>query len=155
MKPSIHLSRAKGYRELGMYDQSFLELEEIMGEERLSYEVLEAKYLACKGAKEWEHAEAHANLIRVHHPNRVDGWIMLAECLSELSGAEKAVEALLLDEERFKESARYVYAIGRYYALANEIQRAREYVRRAIKMDGSLRSEFIEDSAFDGVWDSF
>ena len=155
MKPSVHLSRAKGYRELGMYDQSFLELEEIMGEERLSYEVLEAKYLACKGAKEWEHAEAHANLIRVHHPNRVDGWIMLAECLSELSGAEKAVEALLLDEERFSKSARYVYAIGRYYALANEIQRAREYVRRAIKMDGSLRSEFIEDSAFDGVWDSF
>jgi tetratricopeptide (TPR) repeat protein len=155
MKPSVHLSRAKGYRELGMYDQSFLELEEIMGEERLSYEVLEAKYLACKGAKEWEHAEAHANLIRVHHPNRVDGWIMLAECLSELSGAEKAVETLLLDEERFKESARYVYAIGRYYALAQEIQRAKEYTRRAIKMDGSLRAEFIEDSAFDGVWDSF
>jgi len=155
LKTSVHLSRAKGYRELGMYDQSFLELEEIMGEERLSYEVLEAKYLACKGAKEWEHAEAHANLTRVHHPNRVDGWIMLAECLSELSGAEKAVETLLLDEERFKESARYVYAIGRYYALAQEIQRAKEYTRRAIKMDGSLRAEFIEDSAFDGVWDSF
>jgi tetratricopeptide (TPR) repeat protein len=155
MKTSIHLSRAKGYRELGMYDQSFLELEEIIGEERLSFEVLEAKYLACKGAKEWEHAEAHANLIRVHHPNRVDGWTMLAECLSELHGSEKAVEALLLDEERFKESARYVYAIGRYYALAQEIQRAKEYTRRAIKMDGSLRAEFIEDSAFDGVWDSF
>jgi tetratricopeptide (TPR) repeat protein len=133
LKTSVHLSRAKGYRELGMYDQSFLELEEIMGEERLSYEVLEAKYLACKGAKEWEHAEAHANLIRVHHPNRVDGWIMLAECLSELSGAEKAVEILLLDEKRFDESARYVYAIGRYYALANEVQRAREYVRKPVR----------------------
>ena len=126
-----------------------------MGDERLSYEVLEAKYLTCKGAKKWEHAEAHANLIRVHHPHRVDGWIMLAESLRELSGAEKAVEALLLDEERFKESARYVYAIGRYYALAKEIQRAREYTKRAIKMDGSLRAEFLEDSAFDAVWDSF
>jgi tetratricopeptide (TPR) repeat protein len=140
-----------------MYDQSFLELEEIQGDERLSYEVLEAKYLACKGVKKWEHAEAHANLIRVHHPHRVDGWLMKAESLYELEGAEKAVEALLLDEERFKDSdsARYVYAIGRYYALANEIQRAKEYVRRAIKMDGSLRAEFIEDSAFDSVWDSF
>ena len=137
-----------------MYDQSFLELEEIQGDERLSYEVLEAKFLACKGAEKWEHAEAHANLIRVHHPHRVDGWIMLAESLYELHGAEKAVETLLLDEERFSKSARYVYAIGRYYALANEIQRAREYVRRAIKMDGSLRAEFIEDSAFE-EWDSF
>ena len=35
-------------------------------------------------------------------------------------GTEKAVEVLLLDEERFSKSARYVYAIGRYYALANE-----------------------------------
>ena len=59
-----------------MYDQSFLELEEITGDERLSYEVLEAKFLACKGAKKWEHAEAHANLIRVHHPHGVDGWIV-------------------------------------------------------------------------------
>jgi hypothetical protein len=80
---------------------------------------------------------------------------MLAESLCELHGAEKAVETLLLDEERFKESARYIYAIGRYYALANQIQRAREYVCRAIKMDGSLGAEFIEDSAIDTVCDSF
>ena len=138
-----------------MYDQSFLELEEIQGDEKWSFEVLESKFLACKGAKKWEHAEAHANLIRVHHPYRIDGWIMLAESLCELHSAEKALETLLLDEERFSNSARYVYAIGRYYALANEIQRAREYTRRAIKMDGSLRAEFIEDSAFDAVWDSF
>jgi predicted Zn-dependent protease len=138
-----------------MYDQSFLELEEIQGDERLSYEVLEAKYLACKGAEKWEHAETHANLFRVHHPNRVDGWIMLAECLCKLYSEEKAVETLLLDEERFKESAKYFYAIGRYYALANEIQRSKEYTRRVIKMDNSLRTEFIEDSTFDSVWDSF
>jgi len=138
-----------------MYDQSFLELEEIQGDEKWSFEVLESKYLTCKGAKKWEHAEAYSNGMRIYHPNRIDGWINQAECLCELYSAEKAVETLLLDEERFNKSARYVYAIGRYYALANEIQRAREYTRRAIKMDGSLRAEFLEDSAFDSVWDSF
>jgi hypothetical protein len=95
-----------------MYDQSFLELEEIMGDKKWSFEVLDAKFLACKGAKKWEHAEAYANLIRVHHPHRVDGWLNQAECLCELHSAENAVEALLLDEERFKECARYIYAIG-------------------------------------------
>ncbi len=95
-----------------MYDQSFLELEEIQGDERLSYEVLESKYLTCKGAKKWEHAEAYSNGMRIYHPNRIDGWINKAECLCELHCAEKAVETLLLDEERVKESARYVYAIG-------------------------------------------
>ena len=85
-----------------MYDQSFLELEEIQGDEKWSFEVLESKYLTCKGAKKWEHAEAYSNGMRIYHPNRIDGWINQAECLCELHGAEKAVEALLLDEERFK-----------------------------------------------------
>lgn len=138
-----------------MYDQSFLELEEIMGDEKWSFEVLESKYLTCKGAKKWEHAEAYSNGMRIYHPNRIDGWINQAECLYELHCAEKAVEALLLDEERFGKSARYIFSIGRYYALSHEIQRAREYTKRAIKMDGSLRAEFLEDSAFDSVWDSF
>ena len=75
LKPSVHLSRAFGYRELGMYDQSFLELEEIQGDEKWSFEVLESKYLTCKGAKKWEHAEAYSNGMRIYHPNRIDGWI--------------------------------------------------------------------------------
>jgi hypothetical protein len=41
-----------------MYDESFLELEEIMRDEKWSFEVLGAKYLTFKEAKEWEHAEA-------------------------------------------------------------------------------------------------
>ena len=102
-----------------------------------------------------EHAEAYANLIRVHHPNRIDGWINQAECLCELHSAEKAVEALLLDEERFSKSARYVFAIGRYYSLSNEVSLARDYVGRAIKMDPSLKTEFVEGSEFDALWDSF
>ena len=32
LKTSIHLSRSNGYRELAMYDESILELEEIEGE---------------------------------------------------------------------------------------------------------------------------
>jgi tetratricopeptide (TPR) repeat protein len=155
VKPAVHLSRAKGYRELGMHDASMLELEEITDDAVYLFEVIESKYLTLKAAKAWDYADAVSNMMRTYHPNRVDGWLMKAEALYELEGAEKAVEALLLDEERFGKSARYVYAIGRYYALANEVQRAREYTRRAIKMDGSLRAEFIEDSAFDSVWDSF
>ena len=59
-----------------MYDESFLELEEIQGDEKWSFEVLESKYLTCKGAKKWEHAEAYSNGMRIYHPNRVGGWIL-------------------------------------------------------------------------------
>ena len=67
----------------------------------------------------------------------------------------RAVDALLLDEERFKQSARYIFAIGCYYSLSNEVSLARDYVGRAIKMDPSLKTEFVEGSEFDALWDSF
>ena len=84
---------------LGMYDESMLELEEIPDDDVYLFEVIESKYLTLKEAKAWEYAEAISNMMRIYHPNRVDGWINQAECLCELQGAEKAVEALLLDEE--------------------------------------------------------
>jgi len=49
-----------------MYDHSFLELEEIKGNKRLSYEVLKPKYLAYKGSKKWGNVEAYSNGIRTY-----------------------------------------------------------------------------------------
>ncbi|MDA7757353.1 hypothetical protein N8920_05590 [Opitutales bacterium] len=48
MKTSIHLSRFNGYRELGMYDES------INQDDVWTYEVIKAKYLTYRDAKEWE-----------------------------------------------------------------------------------------------------
>jgi predicted ATPase len=65
------------------------------------------------------------------------------------------VEALLLDEERFKECARYIFAVGRYYALANEMQRAREYIKRAIGVDVSMSENLINDPSLGVIWRDF
>ena len=63
--------------------------------------------------------------------------------------------SLLLDEERFGKSARYVYAIGRHYALSNEIQRAREYTKRAIGLDASMSDNLINDPSLGVIWGDF
>ena len=60
MKTSVHLSRSNGYRELGMYDESILELEEIEGEDRWHPSVVEARYKTYRDAKEWELAKTMA-----------------------------------------------------------------------------------------------
>jgi hypothetical protein len=54
LKTSVHLSRSNGYRELGMYDESILELEEIEGADRWHPSVVEASYNTYRDAKEWE-----------------------------------------------------------------------------------------------------
>ncbi len=52
-----HISRSNGYRELGMFDESILELEAIDGEDRWHPLVVEARYNSYRDAKEWELAK--------------------------------------------------------------------------------------------------
>ena len=50
--------------------------------------------------------------------------------------------------------AKYLFAVGRQYSLLCEIEEAKKYVKRAFKIDKSLRTEFLDDPAFDAA-DSF
>lgn len=70
-------------------------------------------------------------------------------------GAKDAAEVLIEDEDSFKEQADALFAIGRYLAWADDLNKAKDYIRRAIKLNGKYRSEFLEDDAFDPVWGSF
>ncbi len=55
MKLRTRLSRSNGYRELGMFDESILELEAIeFGEDRWHPLVIVARYKTYRDAKEWE-----------------------------------------------------------------------------------------------------
>ena len=100
-------------------------------------------------------AEAMTKAMRIYHNNRTEGWLLRAECINETKGAKEAAEVLIADEDSFKEQADVLFAIGRYLALANDLNKAKDYIRRAIKLNGKYRSEFLEDDAFDAVWESF
>ena len=57
------LSRSNGYRELGMFDESILILEDIpLGKERWHPLVVEARYNTYRDAKEWTLAMIMAKL---------------------------------------------------------------------------------------------
>ena len=64
MNLRTHLSRSNGYRELGMYDESILELEEIEGEDRWHLSVVEARYKTYRDAKEWELAMTMVRVLK-------------------------------------------------------------------------------------------
>ena len=123
MNLRIHLTRSNGYRELGMYDESILELESINQDDVWTYEVIKAKYLTYRDAKQFEMAEAmtKAKAMRIYHNNRTEGWLLRAECINETKGAKDAAEMLLEDEDSFKglnqptffdyEDNDYIYAV--------------------------------------------
>ena len=41
------------------------------------------------------------------------------------------------------------------YALLSELIEVSKFIRQVLKLDFKFRIEFLEDSAFDGVWESF
>jgi len=155
LKTSIHLSRSNGYRELGIYDESILELEEIEGEDRWHPSVVEARYKTYRDAKEWELAMTMARVLANGMPDKLEWLKNHVDAMTECGDTAGALQLLKDASERFGEDGKYLLAVGRQYALLCEIEEAKKYVKRAIKADSSLKAEFLDDPAFDPVWESF
>jgi tetratricopeptide (TPR) repeat protein len=155
MKTSIHLSRANGYRELGMFDQSILELESIRQEEVWSYDVIKSKYLTYFEAKQFEMASAMTHALRIYHSHLIEGWLLWAECIFQSEGPSAAANLLIDKGERVSKDADVLFSIGRYLAMAEDFSNAKNYIRRAIKLNHKYRKAFLEDPVFDGLWESF
>ena len=95
MKTSVHLTRSNGYRELGMFDQSILELEEIEGDDRWKYEVIKAKYLTYRDAKAFEQAEAMSKALRIYHNHLTEGWLLYVQSVSMKPKEQKRLQRFL------------------------------------------------------------
>ena len=138
-----------------MYDESILELEEIEGEDRWHPSVVEARYKTYRDAKEWELAMTMARVLAEGMPDRFEWLKNQADAMTECGDSAGALKLLKDASERFGEDAKYLFAVGRQYSLLCEIEEAKKYVKRAIKADSSLKAEFLDDPAVDGVWESF
>ena len=138
-----------------MFDESILELEEIEGEDRWHPLVVEARYNTYRDAKEWELAKTMAKLMYERKPSSFKWCKNLVDSMTECGDPTGALQLLHDSSKRFGEDAKYIFALGRQYALLCDIEESKKYVKRAIKRDSSLKAEFLDDPAFDAVWDSF
>ena len=151
-----HLSRSNGYRELGMFDESILILEDIpFEEERWHPLVVEARYNTYRDAKEWTLAMTMAKLKHESKPNSLEWLLNYVDGHHQMGDTEKAITCLKDAEGKFCEEAEYLFRLAKYHAILGNVEEAKNLVRRAIKKDAKYKLEFVEDSAFDGVWDSF
>ena len=68
---------------------------------------------------------------------------------------EKAIACLKEAEDQFCEDAEYLFRLAKYHAILGNVEEAKKLVKQAIKKDARYKLEFMEDSAFYSVWDSF
>ena len=155
MNLRTHISRSNGYRELGMFDESILELEEIEGNDRWHPLVVEASYNTYRDAKEWELAMTMAKLKHESKPNSLEWLLNYADAHHQLADTEKAIECLKDAEGKFCEEAEYLFRLAKYHAILGNVEEAKNLVRRVFKLNGSFKADFLDDPAFDSVWERF
>ena len=149
MNLRTHLSRSNGYRELGMFDESILILEDIPFEEdRWHPLVVETRYNTYRDAKEWTLAMTMAKLKHESKPNSLEWLLNYADAHHQLGDTKKVIECLQKVEDQFGEEAEY-------QAILGNVEEAKNLVRRVCKLNGSFKADFLDDPAFDSVWESF
>ena len=150
------LSRSNGYRLLGMYDESILILEDIpLGKERWDSLVVEACYNTYRDGEVWELAMTMAKLKHESKPNSLEWLLNYADGYHQMGDTEKAIAWLRDPKIPQFEDAEYLFRLGKYHALLGNVEEAMNLVKQAIEKDAKYKMEFAEDSAFDGVWESF
>lgn len=152
MNLRTRLSRSNGYRLLGMYDESILILEDIpLGKERWHPLVVEARYNTYRDAN----AMIMAKLKHESKPNNLEWLLNYADAHHQLGDTEKAIACLRDPKIPQFEEAEYLFRLGKYHAILGNIEEAKNLVRRVFKLNGSFKAEFLDDPAFDSVWESF
>ena len=155
MKPPSISPAQTATASLGMYDESILELEEIEGEDRWHPSVVEARYKTYRDAKEWELAMTMARVLAEGMPDKLEWLKNQADAMTECGDTQELcsyLKTLLSGSER---TGNTYFAVGRQYSLLCEIEEAKKYVKKAFRADSSLKAEFLDDPAFDAVWESF
>ena len=143
MNLRTRLTRSNGYRELGMYDESILELENIQGEDWWRSEVIDARYKTYRDAKEWELAKTMAELLYERKPSSFKWCKNLVDSMTECGDPTGALQLLHDSSKRFGNDAKYIFALGRQYALLCEIEEAKKYVSGLSKRTVLLRLNFL------------
>ena len=118
--------------------------------------VIEARYKTYRDAKEWELAKIMADLLTKRFPDQVEWLINKSEAMREMGDPPGAItNPQGCSRNEFAENAEYCFAVGYGCALLGEFMEARSSSGKRSELDSKFGVEFLEDSAFDGVWGGF
>ena len=146
MNLRTRLSRSNGYRELGMFDESILILEDIpLGENRWHPLVVEVRYNTYRDAKERTLAMIMAKLKHESKPNSLEWLLNYADGRLQMGDTEKAIACMKDVEDRFCEEAEYLFRLGKYHAILGNVEEAKNFVKHAIKIDTKYKLEYAKD----------
>lgn len=139
------LDRVRGYLDLAMYDEAWLELDRLPADKRDRPEAREMRIVVRLDQGRTEEALALCGILCSLHPDNHAGFIQGAYCLHALGRTEDAIEHLQSGPETLREEPVYFYNLACYELALGKTQAALTWLRLSIEMDRRFRERALAD----------
>lgn len=151
-----HLNAAIGWLGLGCAADARVELEKVSEQYHDHAEVLEARWLLCTEEKNWDAALTTALVELKQAPEDSAGWLHRAYALRRVrqGGLAAAWDALLPAAQKFPQEPVIAYNLACYACQLEELDKAREWLRRAASLGGkeSIKKMALADADLQTLW---
>jgi Flp pilus assembly protein TadD len=156
--PDSHsFSAAVGWIELGNSREAIAELDRISSPHQRDPEVLDLRWMALARADDWSQALELAHVELATHPDNPAGWLHQAYALRRVNGGglEAAWSALLPASARFPNEPIIPYNLACYACQRRQLDEAREWLRRAVKIGGRdpITRMALNDPDLEPLWE--
>lgn len=158
LEPSdIHrLNAALGWLGLNAPADARAELDAIAPAQASHPAVLETRWLLCAHEQNWGDALKVAELELKSAPDDSSGWLHRAYALRRVSsgGLPQAWDALLPAAEKFPEEPVIAYNLACYACQLNQLNDARNWLRRTVKIGGkeAIQKMALTDEDLKPLW---
>ena len=149
-----HLNAAQGFAALGMYQEGNAELEQIDPFCRALPEVLQVRLEIYRGASQWELMQQVAKKLAEYDRNEPQ-WVVSWAYATRRAESVEAANKLLTDAvKRFPEEPIIEYNLGCYACQLEDLETAREHLKRAFTLQPKCREMALADDDLEPLWKS-
>ena len=145
---------ACGYVQFQMFQEANEELEKIDPFLRAAPEILALRIEIYRGLQKWELMSELTRRLTEFDPDNPQWPVSLAYATRRANSIEVAKEILLSAETKFPTEAVIKYNLACYSCQTAEIQKAKNYLKKAFEIDSSWRLKALDDEDLKPLWDS-
>jgi tetratricopeptide (TPR) repeat protein len=145
---------ATGYVELGMFLEADTELDRIDPFNRAAPEVLALRIEIYRGLANWKLMQEIAKRLAEFQPDDIQWTISLAYATRRADSIQGAKEILLNAEPKFPKEAVIKYNLACYFCQTGDFQNAKNYLKKAFKIDLNWRMAALQDEDLKPLWES-
>lgn len=139
------LDKTRGYIDLAMHHEAWLELDKLPPEKRASPEAQEMRIIIRLDQQNLEEALSLSLLLCDAHPDNHAGFIQGAYCLHQLGRTGEAIDHLQSGPETLLDEPVYFYNLACYELTLGKPQAALTWLRQSIEMDRGFRARALTD----------